>query len=70
MNHMLQIKVTADEAEKFVSRMETCGYEAVRVSQGDIADIHFVKDGKTTIDYSVTIYTGDEPYAFIGVRPA
>jgi hypothetical protein len=35
----------------------------------ELTEVHFTKDGQTSINYSATISLGDEPYAFVGVRP-
>jgi hypothetical protein len=72
MNHTIQIKVEPEQAEKFIAGLELSGYTAVRVvSKGQTicTNVHFTKDGETSIKYSATISLGDEPYAFIGVRP-
>lgn len=68
MKLMIQIKVSPEEAEKFILGLEKQGYHSERANYtGGRSDIHFKVDGKTSIDYSVSIF---EDEAYIGVRPA
>lgn len=72
MNLTIQVKVEPEQAETFISGLEQAGYTPVRVVNkrfSELTEVHFTKNGKTSINYSATISLGDEPYAFIGVRP-
>ena len=67
MNPSKQIKTTRKEAESFNRYMETLGYVTHRVGSEFTTDIHFTKDGKTTIDHAVTIIKGHGSYIMVRV---
>lgn len=67
MNCSKQIKTTKKEALAFVRYMESCGYIAHHAPYENGVDIHFTKDGKTTINQAVSIIKGHGSFIMVRV---
>jgi hypothetical protein len=69
MKLMIQIKVTPEDARKFINNMVSQGYEDVLEPVTPWREDHsFRLDGVTSADYSIVFFEEDD-IAFIGVRP-
>lgn len=67
MNLSKHIKTSKKEALAFIRYMESCGFVSHNVSQDGTSDIHFSKDGETSILYAVSIIKGHGSFIMVRV---